>query len=89
MKVAVFRSLNEVIILPIKGMARSAESVDGFNVWFGSEPENRNVEDFDVTLCHIGAGSAVYISTKIKTDWLCGETDILDWFIEEDDEDNN
>jgi len=84
MKVAVFRSPTEVIVLPVKGRARSAESVDGYNEWFGDEI-GRDIEEFDVLLCHIGAGSAIHVSTQIKTDWLSGETDILDWFVKDDD----
>ena len=80
MKVAVFKSHDEIIILPIKGKGGSAESVDGFDEWFGTD---RNVSDFDVSLCHIGAGSGVHISAKLQTDWLDRTVDIGDWFDQE------
>ena len=79
MKVAVFTSTDEVLILAVKGRGRSVEDVDGYSEWFG-EKTGRDVTDFSIRLCHIGAGSGVYVTTSIKTDWLDGERDIEDWF---------
>jgi hypothetical protein len=83
MKVAIFQSREEVIILPVKGRSRSVESIDGYKQWFG-DPDDRDIRDFDVTLCHIGAGSGIHISTVIRTDWLDHEVDITDWFHSDD-----
>lgn len=79
MKVAVFTSSDEVIILAVKGRGRSVEDVDGYDKWFG-EDLGRDVTDFTVQLCHIGAGNGVYVTTKIQTDWLNNVKDIEDWF---------
>lgn len=82
MKVAVFTSTDEVIVLAVKGRGKSVEDVDGYDQWFG-EKTGRDVTDFEVKLCHIGAGSGVYVTTRIKTDWLSNEVDIDHWFCEE------
>ena len=78
MKVAVFTSHDEVIVLAVKGRGRSVEDVDGYDEWFTDS--GRDITEYSVTLCHIGAGSGVLVKTEIKTDFLDNRVDIDDWF---------
>lgn len=77
MKVAVFTSADEVLILAVKGRGRSVEDVDGYDEWF--KDTGRDIRDYSVKLCHIGAGSGVQITTNITTD-VERDIDIEDWF---------
>ena len=79
MKVAVFMSHDETIILAVKGRTQSSKDIDGYNKWFG-QFVCRNVKDFNVTLCHIGTGSGIYITTEMHVSKLDNEIDIADWF---------
>lgn len=79
MKVAVFVSSREVIVLQVKGEGQSKKDIDGYSEWFG-KVLGRYVEDFDVTLCHIGAGAGILVQAPVVTRWLNNASDINDWF---------
>ncbi len=85
MKVAIFKCRNEIIVLPIKGKKRSVEAIDGYKQWFGASV-SRDIDDFDITMGHIGAGSGLHFVPQIKIDWFDGEKDITDWFYDEEEE---
>jgi len=73
MKVAVFTSPDEVIILFVNGKCKSAEDVDDYYKWFG-EKVDRDVRFFDVALCDTGT----------RLGLLENERDIADWFYNKD-----
>lgn len=85
MKVAIFQSHDEIIILQVKGRKRSSESVDGFDKIF-AEDMDRDIKNYTVTFCHIGSGSGIFLYPQIRTDWLDHEEDITDWFYNEDED---
>ncbi|MCK5600447.1 hypothetical protein KAR91_01165 [Candidatus Pacearchaeota archaeon] len=80
MKVAVFTSRNEVVVLQVKGNTKSKQDIDGYDEWFG--PNNRDVTDYDVDLGFIGAGSGISISSRVNIGQLDKKTSIEDWFEE-------
>ena len=90
MKVAIFRNKynDEIIILAVKGNKNNPNSIDGFVSWFG-DPKmsirgDRNILDYNVSLCHIGAGASLVITPKIYFDTDGGDIkDISDWFYNE------
>lgn len=75
MKVAIFDNSEEVIILAVKGRGKGFE-IDGFNEWF----EDRDVEEYDVTLAHIGSGEGIQLTTEIKTNITSVKKCINEWF---------
>jgi len=77
MKVAVFTSRDEVIILAVKGRGRSVDDVDGYDQWF--KDTGRDVREYTINLGHVGAGSAIQITTYIKSE-VDRQFDIQDWF---------
>ena len=87
MKVAVFAGNSEVIVLAVKGRSTCTDDIDGFHEWFTDA--GRDPSEYDVQLCHIGAGEGVYVKSEIKTDWLHTYKDINHWFEIDDEEDEN
>jgi hypothetical protein len=86
MKVAVFTGNDEVIVLAIKGRKASMESIDGLRDWFDfgiNGPLGRDIHDYGVRLCHIGAGSALQVRFSPRA-WSHGNwKEIDDWFPQE------
>lgn len=81
MKVAVFTGVDDVVVLAVKGRNQDVSAVDGYDEFFGG-PESglRNIEDYNKTLCHVGAGEGLIIEVRPNSECTGREINIDHWF---------
>ena len=83
MKVAVFVGKNDVVILSVKGDGTKKEDIVGLDEWFGRfSNSNRELEDYDVSLCELGGDlcSGIHVCVNPTLHDTEGEEDINSWF---------
>lgn len=85
MRIAVFQSSDEILILQVKGTKKDASSIDGFDTYFAPDM-GRTLADYTVTISHLGSGEGLSISTKLVADVDGSTLDIGEWFPEPHDE---